>query len=308
VSNTALSQGGSRGAPVEAEDFWSESQPGFRFSGHQPGTPEFFDEVERHRYELEPHIPEVVQFERWGDRDVLEVGCGIGTDGARFARSRATYTGVDQSDRAIGLAQRRFDLEGLAGQFQSCSATDLPFDDGSFDLVYSHGVIHHIEETEQAVDEIHRVLRPQGTALVMVYHQDSFNYRVNIMLIRRVLVTSLLVPGMTSVVARLTGEDRDVLDGHRDLLRIRGARYPMDRQLFLSKNTDGPGNPLSKVYSRADAHALFSAFGDVSTEVRYLNLRIVPGGQRWARLRITRHLARRFGWHLYVRGIKAASE
>src|SRR5262245_37512149 len=172
---------------VQTSDFWSRSQPGFRFSSDEPGTPRFFAEVERHRYALEPHIPEVVQFERWANRDVLEVGCGIGTDGARFAGSGATYTGVDQSEPAIGLARRHFDLEGLAGSFQSCSATRLPFDDDSFDLVYSHGVIHHIDGTEAAVREFHRVLRTGGTALVMVYHRDSFNYRVNIMMIRRML-------------------------------------------------------------------------------------------------------------------------
>ena len=102
---------------VRTADFWSRSQPGFRFSSGEPGTPKFFAEVERHRYTLEPHIPEVAQFGRWADRDVLEVGCGIGTDGARFAGSGARYTGVDQTETAISLARRRFDLKDLAGQF-----------------------------------------------------------------------------------------------------------------------------------------------------------------------------------------------
>ena len=234
--------------------------------------------MERHRYALEPHIPEVVQFGRWADRDVLEVGCGIGTDGARFAGSGARYTGVDQTETAISLARRRFDLKELAGRFQSCSATSLPFDDGSFDLVYSHGVVHHIADTESAVREFHRVLRPGGTALVMVYHRDSFNYRVNIMMIRRMLAAMLVVPGAPSGIARLTGESPDVLEGHRELLRKHGLGYLTDGERFLSNNTDGPGNPLSKVYSRSDVRALFSDFASVTTATRYLNLRVIPGG------------------------------
>ena len=292
---------------VSTAEFWSRSQPGFRFSSDEPGTPQFFAEVERHRYALEPHIPEVVQFGRWADRDVLEVGCGIGTDGARFAGSGARYTGVDQTETAISLARRRFDLKELAGRFQSCSATSLPFDDGSFDLVYSHGVVHHIADTESAVREFHRVLRPGGTALVMVYHRDSFNYRVNIMMIRRMLAAMLVVPGAPSGIARLTGESPDVLEGHRELLRKHGLGYLTDRERFLSNNTDGPGNPLSKVYSRSDVRALFSDFASVTTATRYLNLRVIPGGGRLSRLPIARRLERRFGWHLYVQAVKGAS-
>jgi SAM-dependent methyltransferase len=292
---------------VQASDFWSRSQPGFRFSGDEPGTPRFFAEVERHRYALEPHIPEVARFERWADREVLEVGCGIGTDGARFAAAGATYTGVDQSETALDLAQRRFEYGGLGGTFRSGSATSLPFDDDSFDLVYSHGVIHHIEDTQAAVREFHRVLRAGGTALVMVYHRDSFNYRVNIMVIRRMLAAMLLLPGAPSGIARLTGESRQVLDGHRELLREHGLSYLTDRERFLSNNTDGPGNPLSKVYSRSEIRTLFSDFEAVATATRYLNLRVIPGGRGLSRLPIAKRLERRYGWHLYVQAVKGAS-
>jgi SAM-dependent methyltransferase len=285
--------------------FWTTYQPGLRFATSPAGSPAFFREVEEHRYRLEPHIPDIARFADWRERDVLEVGCGIATDGARFARAGAHYVGVDPSPTALELARRRFELEPLEGRFAPASATELPFEDASFDLVYSHGVIHHIPETERAVDEFHRVLKPGGEALVMLYHRDSLNYRVNIMVVRRLLALALLLPGATSAISRLVGEGEAVLEGHRELLRRHRLRYLTDRQLFLSNNTDGPGNPLSKVYSRSEARRLFASFTEVQIAVRYLNLRLFPGGERVAATGLGRSLAHRVGWHLYVRAKRA---
>ena len=287
-----------------APAFWAANQPGFRWTVHEPGTPEFFRDVEEHRYRLEPHIPEVVRFDRWAGARVLEVGCGIATDGARFARAGARYTGLDATPAALELARTRFELEGLQGDFVHGSADELAFPDASFDLVYSHGVIHHIENTAGAVREFHRVLRPGGTALVMLYHRGSLNYYVNIMALRRALAALLLVPRAVPLLARVTGERPELLAAHRELLRRHGLRYLADRELFLSNNTDGPGNPLSKAYTRRDALDLFGAFRSVRTTTRYLNLRVYPGGERLAATRLARRLERRAGWHLYVEAVK----
>jgi 2-polyprenyl-3-methyl-5-hydroxy-6-metoxy-1,4-benzoquinol methylase len=268
------------------------------------GTPRFFTDVEATRYRQEPHIPELVGFENWVGADVLEVGCGIATDGVQFARAGANYTGVDFSDVALDLAQRQFELNDLSGQFTQVTLPNLPFRDESFDLVYSFGVLHHIPETTAAIAEIHRVLRPGGHALVMVYHRRSLNYYVTIMGLRRLLAALLLIPRGTHLVGRLTRERADVLEGHRELLRSHGWHYLADRGLFLSHNTDGPGNPLSKVYTRRDAQRLFAAFQDVRPHVRYLNMRVYPGGEKIARSPLGRALERRLGWHLVIKATK----
>jgi SAM-dependent methyltransferase len=287
-------------------DFWTTYQPGFHFSDAEPGTPDFFKDVEQHRYQLEPHIQEIVDFPRWRELRVLEVGCGIATDGLQFARAGADYTGLDQSGRALELAQRRFDLADVSGELRRGSATKLPFPDESFDLVYSHGVIHHIPDTQKAVLEFHRVLKPGGTALVMLYHRRSLNYYGNIMFIRRLFASLLLLPGLHRLFAALTGEP-EAIAGHRALLRTHGLRYLRDGSLFLSNNTDGPGNPLSKVYSREEAVALFRPFESVQTLVRYLNLRVYPAGVRLAGTKAAKALEPHAGWHLYVRAQKAPS-
>jgi SAM-dependent methyltransferase len=280
--------------------FWTGYQPGFRFTDEPVGTPQFFAAIEQHRYSLEPAIPQKVRFGDWDGQNVLEAGCGIATDGINFARHGANYTGVDFSDSAVSLAQQRFELEGLPGRIVQASITELPVADQSQDLVYSNGVIHHVPDTQRVVDEIFRVLRPNGKAIVMVYHRESLNYHVNIMLIRRALTLALLIPGFPSLVARVTREEPAVIAGHRTLLREHGLRYLTDRSLFLNNNTDGPGNPLSKVTSRAEAQRLFTSFGDIQSDTRYLNLRLYPGGQRLAETKLARDLERRYGWHLWI--------
>jgi ubiquinone/menaquinone biosynthesis C-methylase UbiE len=286
--------------PSSRREFWTDYQPGLRASDAPVGSAAFFAEVEAHRYALEPHIGELVDFERWTGKDVLEAGCGIATDGLRFIRAGARYTGIDFSPTAIELARRRLELEGRHARLVEGSISNLPFADASFDLVYSHGVIHHMPETQRAIAEFHRVLRPGGTAIAMVYHRRSFNFLVSIMIVRRLLAAVLLVPGAARAVARLTGESPAVLEGHRRLLREHGLRYLTRPALFLSHNTDGPGNPLSKVYSAATMRRAFSAFAHVETHVRFLNLRAYPMGERLERLSLVRQVGQRYGWHLWV--------
>jgi hypothetical protein len=110
----------------------------------------------------------------------------------------------------------------------------------------------------------------------------------------------LLVRGADELVSRLTGEPIEVLRGHRELLSRHGTRYLTDPALFLSHNTDGPGNPLSKVYTATNMRRAFAVFAEVQTHVRFLNLRAYPYGERLERLPASRWLGRRTGWHLWV--------
>jgi ubiquinone/menaquinone biosynthesis C-methylase UbiE len=284
--------------------YWAGYQPGFHVSDASPGTPAFFREVEEHRYSTEPAILEFARFGEQAGKDVLEAGCGIATDGLNFARAGARYTGVDLSETALEIARPRFRDAGVDGRFVHSSITALPFADASFDLVYSNGVIHHVADTQRAVDEFHRVLRPGGSAVVMLYHRNSLNYYFNIMTLRRALVATLMLPGMVPMVAKITGEPEKILQGHVELLRKHGSRYLRDTSLFLSNNTDGPGNPLSRVYTEQQGRSLFSAFSRVDAAIRFLNLRIYPGGERLGATRPARWAERAIGWHLWIRADK----
>jgi ubiquinone/menaquinone biosynthesis C-methylase UbiE len=280
-------------------DFWQANPCGVKFAGGEIGSRQFFNAVERHRYQTEWHIPEAVGFPRWRDSDVLEVGCGLGTDAINFARRGARYTGVDLTEASIELVRKRFELEGLAANLSVADAEVLPFADDSFDLVYSHGVLHHTPETQRAIDQIHRVLKPGGTAMVMLYHKNSYNYRVNIMILRRLGVRMLGFNWGLALVRRLTGEDESRLRELQSDYR-RDPRRMLSKQEFLNENTDGPGNPLARAYTRREAVSMFSRFREVRTELHFLNKRWIPLLGRLMPRPVERVLARAMGWHLWI--------
>jgi len=130
----------------------------------------YFTQIERERYEWEPYILDFARFERGQGKRVLEIGVGAGTDFINWVRRGAHATGVDLTRAAIEAARERLELEGLNAELLVADAERLPFDDAAFDIVYSYGVLHHSPDTARALSEVHRVLKPGGTALIMIYH------------------------------------------------------------------------------------------------------------------------------------------
>jgi SAM-dependent methyltransferase len=105
---------------------------------------------------------------------VLEVGVGMGADHHQWARARPrSLTGIDLTPVAVEYTGRRLALDGLESRLMIGDAENLPFPDASFDLVYSWGVLHHTPDTGRAISEVCRVLRPGGTARIMIYHHHS---------------------------------------------------------------------------------------------------------------------------------------
>src|SRR5262249_9880779 len=141
-------------------------------------------------------------FDKYAGKKLLEIGCGTGTDLLQFARGGAVVTGVDLTPRSIEIAQRRLEIYGQNGQFSQGDAENLEFADESFDVVYSFGVIHHTPDTERAVQEIHRVLKRGGKAIVMIYHRSSLYYWLGLMLKRGVLRGELCKYSPAEIMSR----------------------------------------------------------------------------------------------------------
>ena len=281
------------------QQYWNANPCGSRFAKQDIGSREFFEEIESYRYRTEWHIPRLVGFGDWTGRDVLEVGCGLGTDAVQFGRNHARYTGVDLTPRSIELTALRFRQQKLNGRFLTADAENLPFTDGSFDLVYSHGVLHHTPNTERAIQEVYRVLKPGGQAMIMLYHKRSYNYYGNIMFFRRLGARLLTLRAGRHVVARLTGESLESLETRSRAMRLDPETF-WQKQHFLSDNTDGAGNPVSKVFTRAEASRMFKSFSKVRTSVRFLNKRWVPLVGPFLPRAIDGALGRVCGWHLWI--------
>ncbi|HEX8321732.1 class I SAM-dependent methyltransferase [Longimicrobium sp.] len=157
----------------EVREFWDRASCGEVYA--RGGTlREQYDNHAGARYRLEPYIHPFARFAEGRGRDVLEIGVGMGADHLEWAKAGpASLSGIDLTPRAIEHAATRLALHGFRSRLEVADAECLPFADGSFDLVYSWGVLHHSPDTARAVREVWRVLRPGGRARVMIYHKHS---------------------------------------------------------------------------------------------------------------------------------------
>jgi SAM-dependent methyltransferase len=154
--------------------YWNEHIHDLAVAVHAPGTPEFFDELTAYRFDKLHYLPRIVDFSGYPRKQLLEVGCGVGLDLARFAQGGALVTGIDLSETAIELARQNFAQQGLAADLQVMNGETMAFADSSFDVVYAHGVLQYTADPARMLREIYRVLRPSGQAILMVYNRYSW--------------------------------------------------------------------------------------------------------------------------------------
>jgi 2-polyprenyl-3-methyl-5-hydroxy-6-metoxy-1,4-benzoquinol methylase len=149
-----------------------------------PQAPEFsaewFEVVDAKQLVAYPHLMwEGMPFGRLmprkdlADRRVLEIGCGMGLHTQWLAEAGARVTAIDITDRAVTATRKRLALRGLSADVMEMDAEKLQFNDDSFDLVWSWGVIHHSASTSSIIREISRVLVPSGECRIMVYNRDG---------------------------------------------------------------------------------------------------------------------------------------
>jgi 2-polyprenyl-3-methyl-5-hydroxy-6-metoxy-1,4-benzoquinol methylase len=266
--------------PIEqVEEFWNRRPCNIRHSSRPIGTREYFDEVDLRRYLVEPHILRFAEFERWRGKRVLEIGCGIGTDTARFARAGAQVAAVDLSTRSIEIARQRMELYGVADRvrFYAGSAEDLArvVPPETFDLIYSFGVIHHTPHPERVLRQLRGYTGPETTVKIMVYHRYSWK-------VAWILATY----------------------GRGQFWRL--------SQLVAQHSEAQTGCPITFTYTPREARALLAEHGLRVSEMwvdhifpyripDYTQYRYVRNWYfRWMPPTLFHALERRFGWHLCV--------
>ena len=221
---------------IETRDikgFWERSPLCSAMVDAEPGTAEFFEKYDRLREEIEPpgESYRLHEYRDFKGKRVLDVGCGNGYVISRYALEGADAYGIDITEMAVGITGKRLEYMGLKANLAVMDAQELRFPDGYFDCVSSMGVLHHVPDTQRAIDEIHGVLKPGGRLILMFYYRNSAYYRVAVPLI--------------ALATRKT------------------------RQQVLNE-FDGVGNPLGKVYSKSEVRDMLSGFEEIEFRAHFL--------------------------------------
>lgn len=265
---------------LEVQKQWDQDPCGAStVRDREPGTLEFYRAIRDHRYlEYAPWMNDVMGFADWRGKDVLEIGVGLGSDHFRFAQAGASMTAIDLSQEHLRQTKRHLQLERLSTNTHYGDAEKMPFSQASFDAVYSFGVLHHTPNTEAAIAEVHRVLRPGGTAIVGLYHRHSWFFWVTILLVHGVLKAGLIRKGWRTLLSEIEYRSSD-----------NGAR------------------PLVKLYSRQQTRALFANFSRVHLQTVHVEaghlhrfgfpLRRIPRA-------ILERYCSCFGWYVIVKAVK----
>jgi SAM-dependent methyltransferase len=277
-------------------EFWQghpcgDAQVGGLRDRFQGDYDRFFTDYDRFRYQNEPHLPTCIGALNVAGKRVLEIGLGEGAESERLIRGGACWSGVDLTGEAVERVRTRLTLRELPHEeLRQGSVLDLPFADSTFDMVFSHGVLHHVPEIKQAQSEIHRVLRPDGELVIMVYARWSLNYLVSIGVVRR----AALLAAYPLARAGMVSDDpsRGMLAAHLANARDRGLARYLRLEEFVHRNTDGPANPYALVYDRRRIERDFPAFRITCIYKRHMHapplpVRRLPGENL-------------MGWHLWA--------
>jgi SAM-dependent methyltransferase len=206
--------------------YWNARIHDLEMTDHEPGTKAFFDDLDAYRFDKLAYLPRVVDFTAFRGQRLLEIGCGIGTDLVRFGRAGARVLGVDLSETAAALARRNFAANGLPpAAIMVGDGAQLPFGDGSVDVVYAHGVLQYSADPRGIVVEAQRVLRPGGTAIFMVYNRVSW-----LMAMSRIMKVALEHQDAPGLRLYSIAEFERLLDGFREV-RIIPERFPVRSRL-----------------------------------------------------------------------------
>jgi len=215
------------GAPTteDVRDYWNRHIHDLGVSTQTPGTPGFFADLDQYHFEKLHHLLRLIDFDAYGGKRVLDVGCGAGIDLMRFARGGAIVVGVDLCSAAIELARANFTQQGLSADLREADGQQLPFPDDTFDLVFAHGVVQYTPDGRSLVAECRRVLKPGGEAVFQVYNRISWLNALS-----KVMKVPLEHEDAPVLRKYSASEFRDLLRGFREV-RVVEERFPVKSRL-----------------------------------------------------------------------------
>ena len=268
--------------PIEkVKEYWDSRPCNIRHSESPIGTIQYFNEVEKRKYFVEPHIKKFAEFEKWKGKKVLEIGCGIGTDTINFARTGAEVTAVELSEKSLDLVFKRAKVFNLEDRIKTyCVDAEklskvVPVE--NYDLIYSFGVIHHTPNPEKIVDEIEKYSKKGTVVKTMVYYRYSFK-----------VLWILINYGI-------------------------GAFWKL-KELIAKHSEAQTGCPVTYTYSKKEAKQLLKNFKIVEISIDHIFPYKISEYTKYKYTKVWcfrylpnfffRWLERNFGWHLLITVIK----
>lgn len=276
------------------KEYWEDSLCGAHFVKDEKLTKAFFENYTTYRYQKEHHLLDIVDWESAKGKDVLEIGLGIGADSVRWGRNAGTYTGIDLTHEAVRTTKIHFETMELEGAIMQGNAEHLPFEDNSFDIVYSHGVLHHTENIDNTFEQISRVLKANGKFIIMLYTKDSFNYWIRIQLYFRSRFFLELIKQQFGLKNNKTWSE------HIANFKTMGWKY-ISWNEFPHHCTDGPNCTTAYIYYKkeiADKLAKHGLVVNSSCKTHFP----VWGGKRFVKLETA--LAKKLGFFRFYFGTK----
>lgn len=279
----------------DIQNWWAENpmtygethgQTAFKEGSYEMGTREFFDRIDQEFYSWNKPLhnkrpfDKLFPFEKYQGKKVLEIGCGLGCMLMNWAKNGANCTGVDLNPTSIEQTKRRFELHDLKADIRLEDANNLPFEDNSFDYVWSWGVLHHSPNLELSIKELFRVLKPGGGFGIMLYNRKSFYQWY-----------------MTDYVEGFLHRESKFLT-------------PLELNSRYGDGHREEGNPHTWPVTKKEGLELLSPFSK-DADVRILGTDLdcvlslmTPGVSAFIPKSIIKALARRWGWSLWFHGTK----
>jgi len=160
--------------------FWDNQPCNIKHSNKKKFSKEYFNEVKKKRFFVEHHIPNFAEFKKYKNKNILEIGCGIGTDAVEFIKNKAKYYGTELSKHSLKIAQKRINVLNLerfkpiflledAEKMEKIFKLKI-----KFDLIYSFGVIHHTPNMAKVFNNIHKIANKKTEIKLMLYAKNSY--------------------------------------------------------------------------------------------------------------------------------------
>ncbi len=194
--------------------------------------------------------PSKLNLAKYKNKKILDAGCGIGFWTRQYSKHNLNVTALDLSVESLKINKISLNLFNLNASLINGNIEELPFKSCSFDHIVCDGVIHHSPDTEKCIEELHRVLKKEGSLILSLYH-------------RNILLKSKLVFNCLRSIGKLLNAG----------LRGRGRENIFSKVSTADEFVrayDGMDNPVGKSYTYNEIKKMIGDKFSINETYKYL--------------------------------------